>query len=369
MKKTTLMFAQLLMCLMLSVTAFANELDSLKGDQLYQAIIAKYQPDNLITLSSNPDVETASQWANQYLALIKTSRIEDARYISEAVNASRLTPSHVALFDQQINNEWFSQAIAQVQQLYIQVETQVAQASGIAPVISQLDENTAQAMLNMEGSPFANAGETLDTAVSAVKIASVLDELTGVDNKAGREQQLAEFIAARDKFSQLTGYTPASAPVNQAIANKETPVAPQQNTAYSLANKEAQYPITGRRNNPKSLHIYVNGSKYSEITRKGEVWFGGTSGGWVEDDGDIYLRGDFKGGLEDDGQVWSSARSLGSIEANGDVWYRGSKVGTFQPDGKFTISGGDYGHLEGTGDWRKAAVVLFFHFYDDVQKY
>ncbi|GGF53520.1 hypothetical protein [Alteromonas lipolytica] len=352
MKKTTLVFVQLLMYLMLSVTASANELDSLKGDKLYQAIIAKYQPDNLITLSSNPDVETASQWSNQYLALIKTSRIEDARYISEAVSAGRLTPSHVALFDQQINNDWFNQAIAQVQQLYIQVETQVARASGIAPVISQLDESTAQAMLNMEGSPFANAGETLDTAVSAVNIASVLDELTGVDNKAGREQQLAEFIAARDKFSQLTGYPQKSPVSGQTAATKEQQQPPATADSPASLNTTAQYPITRKRNNPKSLHIYVNGSKYSEITRKGEVWFGGTSGGWVEDDGDIYVKSNFKGGFEDDGQVWSSARSLGSIEKNGDVWYRGSKVATFKPDGKFIISGGDYGHLEGKGDWR-----------------
>ena len=356
---------------LLVILAFFSEgksLQTLEGDPLYNAIISKYQPQNLPALAEDPTVDQAISWARQLMTLIKTSRIEDSEYITQAIADNRLSPAHASRFDKQINNQWFDQRIAQIQQLYIQVETQVAQASGIAPVISQLDANTASAVLGVEGSPLANAGKVLTDAIKAVKIAAELDELTGVENKAAREQQLTAFIQASEHFSQLTGYSPE--PANDSHpAPSENKAPPSAETSSDMGYAVRDYPLSSKRNNPNSLHIYLNGSKYCEITSKGEVWFGGTSGGWIENDGDIYLRSDFIGSFEEDGMVWSRGSSMGTLQTDGIVWSDSRKVARFNTDGKIEMGGGDYGHLEGKGDWRKAAIVLFFPFYNDVQKY
>ena len=185
----------------------------------------------------------------------------------------------------------------------------------------------------------------LAMGLQSVEVAATFDRISQIDNSATRTQQREQFTNAIAYYDVLL----AKLPEHQ--------------------NALSKIPKKVKKLNPESLHMFVNGNKFCEITNKGEVWFGGTSGGWVEDDGDIYLKSDFIGSFEEDGQVWSYGKTLGSLEENGDVWVRGRKVATFKTNGDIIMGGSDSGRLEGNGDWRKAAVVYFFGIYDGVQKY
>ncbi|MAP21956.1 MAG: hypothetical protein CL589_10700 [Alteromonadaceae bacterium] len=325
--------------------AQAQKPSGLSGQALYNSLIAKYQKNNRPVLGDNPTPEQAEAWATAMLSLIKEQRMADQQTVNQAYSEGRLSKAEYDRFDHWVNTMWFNQIIEQFQQAYAQTEGRIATATATAMQVLYVQPNDMTGVVNITNKTHQDAGQVLAMGLQSVEVAATFDRISQIDNSATRTQQREQFTNAIAHYDALL----AKLPEHQ--------------------NALSKIPKTVKKLNPESLHMFVNGNKFCEITKKGEVWFGGTSGGWVEDDGDIYLKSDFIGSFEEDGQVWSYGKTLGSLEENGDVWVRGRKVATFKTNGDIIMGGSDSGRLEGNGDWRKAAVVYFFGIYDGVQKY
>lgn len=110
--------------------------------------------------------------------------------------------------------------------------------------------------------------------------------------------------------------------------------------------------------------LHRGGSKFCEITDKGEVWINSDKRGSIEANGEIWVAGEKLGSIESNGEVWKAGNKIGDITANLDIWYEGNKIGEIESDGTVWHNGDSIGSTSG-GDPRKAAGVFFFGFFND----
>ena len=86
--------------------------------------------------------------------------------------------------------------------------------------------------------------------------------------------------------------------------------------------------------------------------------------GYIEADGEIWVNGNSVGSLEKDGEVWHNGNYVGAITDKGEVFKRGNQVGFITKKGEVLIGSSSRGTVEGPGDWRRAAIIYYFDFYN-----
>jgi len=131
-----------------------------------------------------------------------------------------------------------------------------------------------------------------------------------------------------------------------------TPPTPEPTTTPAVEQATAE----------ESQILWLNGSRFAEITPDGDVWINGWDVGDIEENGDIWVEGDREGQLTTDGEVWQAGNHVGDITPDGEVWYEGDQVGLIESDGTVWIGGSADGFMEG-GRMEHAAIIFYFDFF------
>ncbi|KAA3609813.1 MAG: hypothetical protein D8M58_08795 [Calditrichaeota bacterium] len=133
--------------------------------------------------------------------------------------------------------------------------------------------------------------------------------------------------------------------------------------SYIANQKIAATKPKKKKKKSTSQMLWLDGSRFCEITKKGQVWINSNKVGDIESNGKIWVKGNRAGSIEKNGKVWHNGNHVGTIEDNGKVWKRGSQVGSITKDGKVWIGSSSRGSIVGDGDWRRAAIIYYFDFF------
>ncbi|MCB0265512.1 MAG: hypothetical protein KDH95_10860 [Calditrichaeota bacterium] len=309
------------------------------SSQIYQSIISKYQVQNRPDLSIDASPQEAGAWAQQ-MKHLGTEQIDtDTKTVEAEFAAGRLNSQDRNRFYQWVHNNWKNQIEQQITRVRQAFDSEIEMAIEQADFINNADENDQNRILNIGNDvPYNDKKATLRNGKTFLEKVIAYDEGAGIADSQLREMQRQKITSAE---TRLEMFKSKAASLNKEIAARPKP---------------QKKPSTSQK-------LWLDGSQFCEITKKGEVWMSGNYVGFIEANGKIWAHGNRVGSLESNGDVWHNGNHVGTITAKGEVWKRGSQVGLITPKGEVWIGSSSRGTVEGIGDWRRAAIVYYFDFF------
>ncbi len=306
--------------------------------EIYEGLMAKYQQANRPGLPADPGTEQIRTWVQGMRHLLGPQMEADTRLIEAEFAAGRVTKDDRSRFDRWVRGTFAEQIRAQLQQVRQALESGIVTGLERADAVSAVQDDDRTAVMNTAGS-YGDANlQALDVGLAAVEAAAVFDTDSPDGPHPDRADQTRRLQDARAKLIRLAAL----------------------NERYQA--EWAELPKKSRKD-PTSQYLWLDGSRFCEITAEGEVWKNGSFAGTITADGAIWVRGNDVGSIEPDGAVWHRGTQVGTLTPEGAVWRGGSQVGSVGKDGEVWVGGSSRGTVEGPGDWKRAAVVYFYDFY------
>lgn len=310
---------------------------NIPSGELYTQLIAKYQSQNRPRLTPEADLPTASAWSEQMLNLYMGAWQQDNLKAKQWYQAGQLSKQDYDRFVRWVNGTWRQQIGDQINQSYGIWDRTLAQNLVQAQrLIAIKDDDQNKVMNSAGGVHLARNQEMLAQSRDLLVLVKKIESAFEKSQPELRQQQANVLAQAEQHLQQLV------------------PLASQYLAKWKQLPKKSN-------KNPNSQYLWLKGSRFAEITQKGEVWINSNFVGSIGSNGEIYARGNYVGKIQPDGELWLSKQNRSAkMMSNGEVWLGGSHVGTIHPSGE--VSGlGTAASVEGPGDWRRAAVVYFLN--------
>lgn len=306
--------------------------------QRYDELIKPYQQQHRPAMPATTDVQASLKWLQSTMQLIGAKNQQDNARAQQWYQSGALSKADYERYQRWVNGTFQQQIVNDINNAFGQwnqrLNSHLNQAQYVLAVSS---DDVNKTMNTAGGQHYKNNKLVLDEGVQLVTLLSQADPMAGLEQQAIRQQQ-------SDMLTQALNHL-----------NKLAPLAEQYLAETAKLPKKS-------KTNPTSQYVWRNGSRFAEITEKGEVWINSSFAGNIEDDGEIWVKGSSVGSIEQNGEVWRKGSFIGTIEDNGKVWLKGSHVATLNPNGNVSAGTGAVS-FEGPGDWRRAAIVLFYPFF------
>ncbi len=301
-----------------------------------------YQRDSIPALPEFPTKDDVAVWVGHLQHLRDKVAPADLAAINQAVQSGRMSEVDGRNLHNDVKlraNQLIQDQIRDGREL---IERPIREAVDQAWLISETPtDNPVRAYNFAGGDNGRRTTAVLDRGLAALESARYADTVFDGAEKPERQEQLESIRAGRARFAELV----ALAPEGKRILDKAPRAKPKKRPEIlpSLAQK-----------------FWLGGRVIGEVDAKGGVWIDSRKVGDIENNGKIWVGGIDKGSLEPDGKVWFQGTHVGTLEDNGRVWVRSRHVGSVDDAGKLWV-GSRSGSIEPfQGEWRRAAIVVFF---------
>lgn len=302
---------------------------------LYNQLITKYQSQNRPALAPDEDLASVKPWLNTMLSLYSTQWQQDNQTAEQWYASGKLNKNDYDRFNRWVNGTWHEQIGEQINQAYSGWNNALnGKLTEMDKFFVIADDDKNKVMNTAGGNNLHYNQDLIASSKGLLNILVEVESAIGKSQPSLRQQQKAVVDKAGQRLQQLM------------------PLAEQYLAEWG------KLPAKSNKN-PTSQYLWLNGSRFAEITQKGEVWINSNFAGSFSSNGEIYEHGSYVGKMEADSKLYISSRNTSvTFEENGEVWVGGSHVGTIEQNG--TVWGaGSAASVEGPGDWRRAAVVFF----------
>ncbi|MGQ8363804.1 hypothetical protein [Glaciecola sp. 1036] len=305
------------------------------SSDLYNQLISKYQSQNRPKLDSDADVQTALDWLNKMMNLYSEQWQIDNQKATQLLSSGQLTSQDYNRFKQWVNGTWHTQIGEQINQRYQNWNQALNANLAELQKLYGFSNDDRNKVMNIAGGVHLERNQMLiQQSQDLLQILKEAEKTLKIPQSDVRKRQPLAINQAKKRLNELK------------------PLAQDYLAEWKKAPKKS-------RINPTSQYLWLNGSRFAEITQEGEVWINSNFAGSIGKNGEIYQRGNYMGKIDDSGEVWLSKQNRSAtFTDSGEVWISGSHVGTIEEDG--TVWGtSSAASVEGPGDWRRAAVVYF----------
>lgn len=303
------------------------------------AILAKYQSKNRPKLADYPNPSEVGEWAQKMLALQTTELTNDLAALKQA----GVNPSDADRVSRWISGDFQRQIQQQVQTTLQGFNSLINEAVQLSSQIDGIDIKDKMRAYN-----FANDtngldnNQTLENGLVATANAQQLEEVFPKLADVNRLQKLTAIAMAQQKLDTMRSQSKETGAALAALPKKQK--AKKENFIKGIEQE-----------------LWLNGSIFAYLSKKGNVYMHSTDVGDVTSDGVIWVRGNDLGSIETNGKIWFRGRHIGTLEDNGKVWRNSSHIGTIEPNGKVWINGNSNGEIVPfEGEWKRAALVFYF---------
>jgi hypothetical protein len=309
-----------------------------------EAILAKYQRQNRPPLSAKPSPDEAQQWSSAMLALQTTELQKDQAILKNSAAASadiqRVSKWIGGNFQQQINQD--------IQKQIANNEGQIQTAAQLAQQIANIGDNKMRAFNFANGENGDRNSAILANGLRASAVGKVYDENFPQLANSQRQALLVAIVMAQQTFKTLQEESVATATELAKLPKKQ-----KKPKVHFLKGLEQA--------------LWLRGSVFASIDKKGNVFIGSREVGDIETNGKIWVRGNQLGSIETNGKVWFRGNHVGTLEENGKVWRDGNQIGLIETNGRVWIDGNSNGEITPyENEWKRAAILYYFRdFFND----